>query len=224
MKAVAPHDRPREKLQRVGAAGLGDNELLAIVLGQGLPRASVLELANAVLTAVGGLHGLVRATVDDLQRVPGIGPARAAQLVAAIEAGRRTLVRGRRERAQILSSRDVADLLVPQYGSKPVEQFGVVLLDTKHRVLRISLLSVGTLDASIVHPREVFREAANGGAAAIILFHNHPSGDPGPSADDVALTRRLMHAGEMMGIDVLDHVIIAENRFHSLRDAGDLKA
>ena len=224
MKAVAPHDRPREKLQRVGAAGLGDNELLAIVLGQGLPRASVLELANAVLTAVGGLHGLVRATVDDLQRVPGIGPARAAQLVAAIEAGRRTLVRGRRERAQILSSRDVADLLVPQYGGRPVEQFGVVLLDTKHRVLRISLLSVGTLDASIVHPREVFREAANGGAAAIILFHNHPSGDPGPSADDVALTRRLMHAGEMMGIDVLDHVIIAENRFHSLRDAGDLKA
>ena len=224
MKAVAPHDRPREKLQRVGAAGLGDNELLAIVLGQGLPRASVLELANAVLTAVGGLHGLVRATVDDLQRVPGIGPARAAQLVAAIEAGRRTLVRGRRERAQILSSRDVADLLVPQYGSKPVEQFGVVLLDTKHRVLRISLLSVGTLDASIVHPREVFREAANGGAAAIILFHNHPSGDPGPSPDDVTLTRRLMRAGEMMGIDVLDHVIIAENRFHSLRDAGDLKA
>jgi len=224
MKAVAPHDRPREKLQRVGAAGLGDNELLAIVLGQGLPRASVLELANAVLTAVGGLHGLVRATVDDLQRVPGIGPARAAQLVAAIEAGRRTLVRGRRERAQILSSRDVADLLVPQYGGKPVEQFGVVLLDTKHRVLRISLLSIGTLDSSIVHPREVFREAANGGAAAIILFHNHPSGDPGPSPDDVTLTRRLMRAGEMMGIDVLDHVIIAENRFHSLRDAGDLKA
>ena len=223
MKAVAPHDRPREKLQRVGAAGLGDNELLAIVLGQGLPRASVLELANAVLTAVGGLHGLVRATVDELQRVPGIGPARAAQLVAAIEAGRRTLVRGRRERAQILSSRDVADLLVPQYGSKPVEQFGVVLLDTKHRVLRISLLSIGTLDSSIVHPREVFREAANGGAAAIILFHNHPSGDPRPSPDDVALTRRLMRAGEMMGIDVLDHVIIAEDRFHSLRDAGDLK-
>jgi len=223
MKAVAPHDRPREKLQRVGASGLGDNELLAIVLGQGMPRANVLELANSVLAAVGGLHGLVRATVDDLRRVPGIGPARAAQLVAAMEAGRRTLVRGRRDRAQILSSRDVADLLVPQFGSRLVEQFGVVLLDTKHRVLRISLLSVGTLDASIVHPREVFREAAGGGAAAIILFHNHPSGDPRPSPDDVALTRRLMRAGEMMGIDVLDHVIIAENRFHSLRDAGDLK-
>ena len=222
MKAVAPHDRPREKLQRVGAGGLGDNELLAIVLGQGMPRASVLELANAVLAAVGGLHGLVRATADDLRRVPGIGPARAAQLVAAIEAGRRTLVRGRRERVQILSSRDVAELLVPEFGGKPVEQFGVVLLDTKHRVLRTSLLSVGTLDASIVHPREVFREAASGGAAAIILFHNHPSGDPRPSPDDVTLTRRLIRAGEMMGIDVLDHVIIAENGFHSLREAGDL--
>jgi DNA repair protein RadC len=222
MKTVAPHDRPREKLERVGAGSLGDNELLAIVLGQGMVRASALELANAVLAAVGGLHGLVRATPDDLRRIRGIGAARASQLVAAIEAGRRTLVRGRRERPQILSSRDVAELLVPQFGSRPVEQFGVVLLDTKHRVLRTSLLSVGTLDASIVHPREVFREAASGGAAAIIVFHNHPSGDPRPSPEDVALTRRLIRAGEMMGIDVLDHVIIAESRFHSLRENGDL--
>jgi DNA repair protein RadC len=219
---VAAHDRPREKLGRIGPAGLGDNELLAIVLGQGMPRASALELANAVLATAGGLHGLVRASVDDLRRVRGIGQARASQIIAAIEAGRRTLVRGHGERLQIRSSRDVAELLVPQFGSKPVEQFGVVLLDTKHRVLRTSLLSVGTLDASIVHPREVFREAASGGAAAIIVFHNHPSGDPRPSPEDVALTRRLIRAGEMMGIDVLDHVIIAENRFHSLRDAGDL--
>jgi DNA repair protein RadC len=222
MKTVLPHDRPREKLERVGPSGLGDNELVAIVLGHGMPRASALELANAVLAAVGGLHGVVRATVDDLRRVRGIGPARACQIVAAIEAGRRTLTRGRRERPQILSARDVAELLVPQYGSRPVEQFGVVLLDTKHRVLRTSLLSVGTLDASIVHPREVFREAASGGAAAIIVFHNHPSGDPKPSGEDVALTRRLIRAGEMMGIEVLDHVIIAENRFHSMRDAGDV--
>jgi DNA repair protein RadC len=223
MKAVAPHDRPREKLERVGVGGLGDNELLAIVLGHGVTRTSALDLANAVLACVGGLHGLVRATADDLRCVPGIGGARAAQLIAAVEAGRRTLVRGRRERPQIITSRDVAELLVPQFGSKPVEQFGVVLLDTKHRVLRTRLLSVGTLDASIVHPREVFREAASGGAAAIIVFHNHPSGDPTPSADDVTLTRRLIQAGEVMGIDVIDHVILAENRFHSLREAGDLK-
>jgi len=219
---IAPHDRPREKLARIGPAGLGDNELLAIVLGQGMPRATALELANAVLAAVGGLHGLVRASVDDLRRVPGIGPARASQLVAAVEAGRRTLVRGRRERLQILSARDVGDLLVPQFGSRPVEQFGVILLDTKHRVIRTSLLSVGTLDASIVHPREVFREALAAGASAAILFHNHPSGDPDPSPDDVALTLRLMQAGDIMGIPVLDHLIVVERGFKSLRETGRL--
>jgi len=223
MKTVAPHDRPREKLERVGAAGLGDNELLALVLGHGDPRTSALELANAVLAAVGGLHGLARATPDDLRHVPGIGGARAAQLVAAVEAGRRTLVRPRRERTQILSAIDAAQLLVPQFGALPVEHFGLLLLDTKHRVTRVTLLSVGTLDASIVHPREVFRAAASGGAAAIVLFHNHPSGDPAPSDDDIALTRRLIRAGDLMGITVLDHVIVAENRYASLRERGDLR-
>jgi DNA repair protein RadC len=223
MKSVAPHDRPREKLERVGAGGLGDNELLAIVLGQGVPRSGALDLANAVLASAGGLHGLARSSLDDLRQVPGIGAARAAQLIAAIEAGRRTLVRGRRERPQITSARDAAELLLPQFGNRPVEHFGVVLLDTKHRVLRSTLLSVGTLDTSVVHPREVFREATRGGAAAIVLFHNHPSGDPLPSDDDVALTRRLVRAGELMGIAVLDHVILAETRYCSLRDMGRLQ-
>jgi DNA repair protein RadC len=223
MRSVAPHDRPREKLERVGAGGLGDNELLAIVIGHGVPRTSALELANAVLDAVGGLHGLARASPDDLRRVPGIGTARASQLIAAIEAGRRTLVRGRRERVQIKSARDAAELLVPEFGSRPVEQFGVLLLDTKHRVLRTTLLSVGTLDASIVHPRDVFREAASGGASAIVVFHNHPSGDPTPSGDDIALTRRLVTAGDLMGITVLDHVIVAENAFFSMKERDSLK-
>jgi DNA repair protein RadC len=222
MKSVAPHDRPREKLERVGAGGLGDNELLAIVLGHGLPRTSALDLANAVLDTVGGLHGLARATTDDLRRVPGIGAARASQLIAAVEAGRRTLVRARRERVQFFTSRDAAEFLVPQFGTRPVEQFGVILLDTKHRLLRTTILSVGTLDASIVHPREVFRAAAAAGAAALVLFHNHPSGDPTPSDDDVALTKRLVRAGDLMGITVLDHVIISESRFCSLKDRGDL--
>ena len=124
----------------------------------------------------------------------------------------------RRERLQFLTPRDSAEFLVPQFGTRPVEQFGVVLLDTKHRLLRTTLLSVGTLDASIVHPREVFRAAANAGAAALVLFHNHPSGDPTPSDDDIALTRRLIQAGELMGIAVLDHVIIAENRFFSFKE------
>jgi DNA repair protein RadC len=218
MKAVPERDRPREKLERHGTASLGDNELLAIVLGHGAPSAGALDLANAVLVAVGGLHGLARTSMDQLRRVPGIGAARAAQLMAAVEAGRRTLVRRPEERPQILVAKDAAELLLPQFGSREVEQFGVILLDTKHRVLRITILSVGTLDASIVHPREVFREAASGGAAAIVLFHNHPSGDPTPSKDDIALTIRLVRAGELMGISVIDHVILAETRFFSLSD------
>lgn len=222
MKSVAPHDRPREKLERTGAGALGDNELLAIVLGHGAPRAGALELANAVLAATGGLHGLARASIDDLREVPGIGAARAAQLLAAVEAGRRTLVRGRRERPQIVTPRDAAELLLPQFGDRSVEHFGIVLLDTKHRVLRSTLLSIGTLDASIVHPREVFREATRGGAAAIVLFHNHPSGDPMPSDDDIELTGRLVRAGQLMGIDVIDHLILAESRFCSLREMKKL--
>jgi DNA repair protein RadC len=222
MKTVEPHDRPREKLERVGSGPLGDNELLAIVLGHGLPNAGALELANAVLATTGGLHGLARVTAAELRRVPGIGAARAARLVAAVEAGRRTLLRGRHERVQIVTAMDAGRILVPQFGTKPVEHFGVMLLDTKHRVLRTTLISVGTLDASIVHPREVFREATIAGAFGIILFHNHPSGDPNPSKDDIVLTRRLIEAGELMGITVIDHLILAERGFRSLKDAGDL--
>lgn len=220
MKAVAPHDRPREKLQRLGAGALGDNELLAIVLGHGRARASALDLANAVLSAADGVHGLVRARYDELCAVPGIGRARAAQILAAVEMGRRTLTRASRERTQIVNPRTAAEFLLPQYGNRPVEQFGVLLLDTKHRVLRTVVLSVGTLDASIVHPREVFGAAATAGAAALVLFHNHPSGDPKPSQDDVELTRRLAAAGILMGIDVIDHVILADVRYYSFKEEG----
>ena len=222
MKTVALHDRPREKLERLGLGALGDNELLAIVLGHGRARASALDLANAVLAAAGGVHGLVRARHDDLRAIAGIGGARAAQILAAVELGRRTLTRAAQDRAQIVSARAAAELLLPQYGNRPVEQFGVMLLDTKHRVLRTIVLSIGTLDASIVHPREVFGAAAAAGAAALVLFHNHPSGDPKPSGDDVALTRRLAAAGVLMGIDVLDHVILADVRYYSFKEEGAL--
>jgi len=220
MKTVALHDRPREKLQRLGAAALGDNELLAIVLGHGRPRASALDMANTVLAATDGAHGLVRTRYDDLCGIAGIGHARAAQILAAVELGRRTLTRPVRDRAQIVNARSAAEFLLPQYGNRPVEQFGVLLLDTRHRVIRTLVLSVGTLDASIVHPREVFGAAAAAGAAALVLFHNHPSGDPKPSRDDVELTRRLVAAGELMGIDVIDHVILADVRYYSFKEEG----
>lgn len=217
MKIVAVHDRPREKLERLGAAALGDNELLAVVIGHGCATASALDLANAML-AGGGLRTLARARHGELRRVPGIGTVRAAQVLAAIELGRRSVIRTDDGRPQMSSPKSVAAYLLPQFGGMSVEQFGLLLLDTKHRVLRASVLSVGTLDTSVVHPREVFREALAAGAASIVLFHNHPSGDPEPSDDDVALTDRLAAAGVLMGIHVLDHVILADNRYYSFRE------
>src|SRR5687767_781148 len=146
MKSIAAHDRPREKLARLGAAALGDNELVAIVLGHGQPRTSALDLANQVLAAAGGAAGLGRIGGDELTRIGGIGPARAAQLLAAVELGRRSVAPAATERAQMTSPRAVAEYLLPQYGNRRVEQFGVLLLDTKHRVLRTTLVSIGTLD------------------------------------------------------------------------------
>ena len=222
MKAIAPHDRPREKLDRLGAAGLGDNELLAIIVGHGSRQISALDVANLVLDAAAGVHGLTRVSRDELGRVKGVGAAKAAQILAAVELGRRTLSRTPGDRVQFDGPEDVAAYLVPQYGSRSVEHFGIVLLDTKHRVLRTRVLSVGTLDASLVHPREVFREATLGGAAAIVLFHNHPSGDPVPSGDDVALTTRLVRAGDLMGVDVIDHIIVADACYCSFKETGRL--
>jgi len=222
MKNLAPHDRPREKLARLGSAALGDNELLAVVVGSGSRRRTALDLGNDLLAAVGGVQALTRVTHDELRRIPGVGPARAAQILAAIEIGRRTLMRAAQARPQCMSPRDAARYLIPEFGAASVEQFGVLLLDTRHRVLRTKVLSVGTLDASVVHPREVFREAVAGGAAALILFHNHPSGDPMPSRDDEALTRRLMAAGDLMGIDVVDHLVLADTRYFSFRETGRL--
>lgn len=220
MKAIAAHDRPREKLARAGPTALGENELVAIVLGQGRAHASALDLANRILSTVGGVDGLARLPHGELTRIPGIGLARAAQVLAAVELGRRSLSGAARSRPQMTSPRLVAEYLLPRYGSRPVEQFGVLLLDTKHRVLRSTILSVGSLDASIVHPREVFREAVTGSAAAIVLFHNHPSGDPEPSPEDTQLTERLIAAGVLMGIHVLDHVILGDARYYSYREKG----
>jgi len=222
MKDLAPHDRPREKLERHGAAGLGDNELLAVVLGSGFRHTDALALANRLIGYAGGLHGLTRASVHDLRQVPGVGRARAAQVLAAVELGRRTLLRAAADRPQLVFPRQVAAYLLPQYGAGPVEQFGVLMLDTKQRVIRIKIVSVGSLDTALVHPREVFREAVAASAKAIVLFHNHPSGDPTPSTEDLVLTTRMLNAGDIMGIDVIDHVILADQHYCSLAECGRL--
>jgi DNA repair protein RadC len=220
MKDLALDDRPREKLWRHGAAALGDNELVAIVIGSGRPDRDALQIANEALRARGGVHGLARAACDDLARVPGIGRAKAAQVVAALELGRRTLTHAPTARVRVGAPRDAAAFLLPAYGARPVEHFGIVLLDSKHRVLRTTVLAVGTLNSTVIEPRDVYREALLGSAAAIVAFHNHPSGDPSPSPDDVELTRRLAAAGALMGIDLVDHIVLGEVRYCSLREMG----
>jgi DNA repair protein RadC len=222
MKELSPDDRPREKLLRHGAVALGDNELVAVVLGSGRHRTSALGVANELLKAHGGLHGLVRTSAAALSRVAGIGDAKAAQVLAAIELGRRTLMRAPAARVQLRRPGDTAAYLLPAFGSRATEQFGVVLLDTKHRVMRTVIVATGGLNATIVEARDVYREAVMGGAAAVVVFHNHPSGDPTPSPDDFALTRRLSAAGLLMGIDLVDHMILGEARYFSFREVGRL--
>jgi DNA repair protein RadC len=220
MNELAPSDRPREKLARSGVGALGDNELLAVLIGHGGAGASALAVANRVLALAGGTHGLTRLHRDQFARVPGIGPAQAGRIQAAIELGRRTLLTVAAKRPRFLHPRDIAAYLLPQFGAFPVERFGVMLLDTRYRLLSTRLVSVGSLDASVAHPREVFREALLAGAAALVAFHNHPSGDPTPSAEDVALTARLRAAGEVVGVELVDHLVLADVEYCSLREAN----
>ena len=218
MKGVAVDDRPREKLGRLGAAALGDNELLALVLGHGAASSGALDLANALLTHAGGPRGLLRLSEPELRQVHGVGPARAAQVLAAIELGRRTLLPDAPDRRQFVSPRQMADWLVPQFGAHPVEQFGVVLLDTRLQLLATRIISIGSLDASPAHPRDVFREAVATRAAFVVLFHNHPSGDPTPSSDDMQLTGQLTDAADILGIGVLDHLILSPTGYFSFKE------
>jgi DNA repair protein RadC len=183
---------------------------------------NALAVANELLATHGGLHGLVRSTCDDLARVTGIGRAKAAQLLAALELGRRTLARAPSARLLLRTPHEAAEYLLPLFGSRPIEQLGIILLDIKHRVIRTAVLAIGGLNTTSVEPRDVFREAAIGGAAAVVVFHNHPSGDPTPSPDDLELTRRLAAAGFVMGIEVVDHIILGDVRYWSMKQSGQL--
>lgn len=222
MKDLALQDRPREKLLERGVGALGDNELLAVLMGHGTAGVDVLALATRVLAEAGGLRGLARASALDLSRRYGVGPATAARVVAAVELGRRSVVRASPVRVQVAAPADAARYLLPRYGAADVEQAGVLLLDARHRVLHARVLTRGTVDATPMHPRDVFREAALAGAAAVVLFHNHPSGDPLPSPEDVALTQRMIDAGHLMGIAVVDHLILGDSNYCSLREIGKL--
>jgi DNA repair protein RadC len=213
-------DRPREKLLSRGAAALEASELLAVVLGTGAVGVPVDELARELLDRAGGLRRLSESTPVELASSPGLGDARAARILASLELGRRlqaeTLPRG----AYVRDGADVFRRCHAAMRDLRVEQFRAILLDGKHRVLREELVSQGTLTSAPVHPREVFAPAIRHSAAAVVLVHNHPSGDPSPSADDLDITRRLVDVGNLVGIRVLDHVIVGDGAYASLADRG----
>ena len=218
MARIPVVDRPRERLARVGAMALGDNELVAIVLGTGTKSRGALALARDVIETAEGVSGLARITLYELRRVPGVGGSRAARLLAAVELGRRTLFGDGPDRPLMLSTGDLVAYLAPRYGGGPVERFGVVLLDQKQRVIRSMILSTGTVEVSIAHPRDVFRAAVLASATSVALFHNHPSGDPSPSTADRLLTKKFSAAGDLMSIDVLDHIILGSGSYFSFRE------
>jgi DNA repair protein RadC len=218
VSAVAVDDRPRERLARLGPGALSDRELLAVVLGTGSARTSVLDLADHLLAD--GLRDLAGRSLAELARGRGLGPAKGGRVLAALELGARLATAGRGAAATFRAPEDAARYLLPRYGPRPVETFGVLALDVRRQLKRETVVSVGCLTSSLVHPREVFKEALDARAAGLILFHNHPSGDPEPSSDDLSLTRRLVQAGQLMGIEVIDHLVLGAGRFVSLSQRG----
>jgi DNA repair protein RadC len=214
-------ERPRERLKHLGPSSLSAAELLAIVLGSGAGGRSAFAVAQDLLAAsAGSLRRLASQPVAALTELRGVGTARAVTVHAAIELGRRAAREGRHDGASVRSPRDVAAYFAPRLEDLPVEEFHVAVLDAQHRVERDVTVTRGILNSSLVHPREVFREAIAERAAAIILVHNHPSGDPTPSADDRIVTEQLVAAGRLLDIPVHDHVIIGRGRYTSFAEAG----
>ena len=213
-------ERPRERLLAQGSEALTDAQLLAILLRIGRQRSSAVQVGMDILHRLGGVSGLARCGTEELCNVPGVGEAKAAQLKAAIELGRRVLASPLSKGTRISSSRDLFDHYHPTLRDLRHEIFKVVLLDAKHAIVRDTTVSEGSLTLSIVHPREVFTMAVRESAAAVIFLHNHPSGDPTPSQEDRVLTARLVTAGEVLGIRVLDHIVVGDGRYVSFADQG----
>ncbi|MDR0786795.1 MAG: DNA repair protein RadC [Gemmatimonadota bacterium] len=224
--------RPRERLDRLTPHALSDAELLAILIETGLPASAgepartALDVAGDMLRRFAGpdsgpsLRRLMGSSVRELCAVPGIGPAKATKVLAALDLGRRAVEEARGDRERISSASDVHEMMSLALRDLQHEEFHVLLLSTRNEVIRRLLVTRGTLDASLVHPREVFRQAIRESAAGVILVHNHPSGDPTPSAEDRSVTRQMRTAGRIIGIDVIDHVIIGERRYISFLESG----
>jgi len=220
IRDMAAGERPRERLERVGERALSSSELVAIILRTGSGGESVVRLSERILSQLNGLPGLAKATLYELQNVKGIGPAKAVQIKAALELGRRLMASVPEEKARVSSPADAANLLMSEMAFLEQEHLKLVLLDTRNQVISTPTVYIGSLNTSVVRIGELFRYAIRDNAAAIIVAHNHPSGDPSPSPEDVHVTRMIVEAGKLLDIDVLDHLIIARQRYVSLKERG----
>lgn len=220
IRELPTYERPRERLKESGPASLSNSELLAIILRTGTASENVLGLAARVLTRFGGLAGLARASFGELCAERGVGQAKAAQLKAALELGRRLVSTQPEERAVVRSPQDIANLLMAEMGLLEQEQLRVVLLNTKNQVISMPEIYRGSVSTSLIRTSEVFREAVRENCPAIIVVHNHPSGDPDPSPEDIEVTQRIVETGKVLDIEVLDHMIIGQQRYVSLKEWG----
>ncbi len=222
MRDVPKEERPRERLMKYGEGQLTNQELLAILLGSGTRQESVMDLSNRVLMHFEGLKLLSDATIEELTSIKGIGHAKGIIILAALELGRRINQYKPEDKYIIRSPEDGADYVMEEMRNLNQEHLVVLFLNTKNQIIHRQTIFIGSLNASIVHPREIFREAVKRSAASIICAHNHPSGDPSPSQEDIHVTRRLVEAGKIMGIELLDHLVIGNNSFTSLKEKGYL--
>ncbi|MEK3981063.1 DNA repair protein RadC [Psychrobacillus sp. FSL K6-2836] len=220
IRDVHVSDRPRERLVRQGASSLSNQELIAILLRTGTKQESVLHLANRVLNYFEQIQELKNASIEEITAVKGIGQAKAVQLLAAVELGKRLSRQKTDDKFTIRSPKDAATYLMQDMTSLNQEHFVTLFLNVKNQILHKQTIFIGSLNASIVHPREIFREAVKRSAASIICAHNHPSGNPAPSKEDIDVTKRLYEAGLLMGIELIDHVIIGDHQFISLKEKG----
>lgn len=213
-------DRPREKLMKHGASTLSDAELLAILIGGGVPGYSAIDMARDLLELHENLEGIVSSDYTSYKQIKGMGDAKAVTLAAAFELGKRCTAVPFDEKFSVTSPEDLARFYIPRFFGEKTEKFRVLLLNASNKIIREVIISEGSLTASIVHPREVFKIAVSASAASIILMHNHPSGNPRPSREDIELTKQIVEAGEIMDIKVLDHMIIAGSNFTSFVKEG----
>ena len=220
MRDMAEQNRPRERLIKVGERAVSTAELLAIILRTGSGGENVLRLAERLLITFKDLPGLARASIAELTNVKGTGPAKAVEIKAALEIDRRLLTSAPQEKPRITTPADAANLIMSEMSFLEKEHLRLILMDTRNFVLGTPTIYVGSLNTSVVRISELFRAAIKENAAAFIVAHNHPSGDPSPSSEDVAVTRKIVQAGALLNIGVLDHIIIGHNRFISMKERG----